>query len=65
MDFVSVFRKLLQDFKNQGIDCALIGGFALQAAGITRTTGDIDMLIAAADKVKVKTILTQGVFCSF
>ena len=57
MDFVSVFKKMLPDFKRQGIDCALIGGFALQAAGITRTTDGIDMLIAADGKEKLKTII--------
>lgn len=59
MDFVSVFKKMLRDFQQQKIDCALIGGFALQSAGITRTTGDIDMLIAASEKDKVKSIIMQ------
>jgi predicted nucleotidyltransferase len=59
MDFVLVFKRLLRDFRLHKVDCALIGGFALQAAGIARTTGDIDMLISAQDKEKAKSILLK------
>ncbi|MBF0388037.1 MAG: hypothetical protein HQL20_09335 [Candidatus Omnitrophica bacterium] len=42
-----------------GVRYALIGGFALHAAGYTRATGDIDMLVNFADSEKVK-----GILCS-
>lgn len=59
MDFVIVFGLLLKAFEKEGIEFALIGGFALQAVGLTRTTGDIDFLILAQDAEKVKAIMTK------
>lgn len=59
MDFVKVFNFLLSDFKQEKIDCALIGGFGLQALGITRTTGDIDLLINRQDTQKAKKIMKR------
>ena len=54
MNFESVFRILLKNFKIHHIRCALIGGFALQAAGYTRSTQDIDFLVSKEDKDKLK-----------
>lgn len=59
MDFISVFNFLLETFQCKNIDFALIGGFALQSVGITRTTGDIDLLILSQDSKKVKDIMIK------
>lgn len=59
MDFILVFKFLLETFQREKIDFALIGGFALQAVGITRTTGDIDMLVSNENKEKIKDIMIK------
>ena len=58
MNFKAVFEYLLSQFTKQRIDFALIGGFALHAAGHSRTTQDIDLLICVEDIEKVKEILS-------
>ena len=60
MDFVGVFRFLLDSFQREGIDFLLIGGFALEAQGVSRTTLDIDMLILADKSKKIKDIMAKG-----
>lgn len=60
MDFILVFKYLLENFQREKIDFVLIGGFALQAAGITRTTRDIDLLILSEDKEKIKSIMLKA-----
>lgn len=57
MDFKNVFKFIIEKFNAQKIDFALIGGFALQAVGLTRTTRDIDMLIVAQDSSTIKDIM--------
>ena len=59
MDFLGVFRFLLDNFQREGIDFALIGGFALEAQGVVRTTLDIDMLIMSEENTKIKDIMIQ------
>jgi len=59
MDFVSVFKFIIETFNREKIDFAIIGGFALQFAGITRTTRDIDLLILSEDSKKVKDIMVK------
>ena len=57
MDFESVFRLLLENFKKYRINAALIGGFALHVGGYSRATEDIDFLVAREDMPKVKKLL--------
>lgn len=57
MNFNNVLHFICTSFKEKNIDCALIGGFALQFAGITRTTQDIDLLIVQKDKEPVKGLM--------
>ena len=57
MDFGLVFKTILEKFSAQKIQHALIGGFALHAAGYQRATNDIDFLIAEEDASKAKQIL--------
>ena len=52
-----VFKFLIEKFNEEKIDFAIIGGFALQFSGITRTTRDIDLLILSKDSKKVKEII--------
>jgi predicted nucleotidyltransferase len=61
MEFLAVMEFLIRAFQRENIDFAVIGGLALQAAGVTRTTCDIDVLILREDKEKVKeTMFRQG-----
>jgi hypothetical protein len=58
MYFISIFKFLLENLEREKIDFALIGGFALQASGIPRTTFDIDLLILSENSSKIKDIMT-------
>lgn len=61
MDFEAVSKLLFTQFKSQNIRFALIGGFALHLAGITRATKDMDFLVRKEDMPKVKELmLTHG-----
>lgn len=62
MDFDLVFKNILESFQKEKVNFAIIGGFALQASGMTnRVTQDIDMLVLIDDQNKVKKImLSQG-----
>ncbi len=57
MEFKTVLKTLIERFNEQGIDFALIGAFAMSAAGITRTTEDLDFLIPEVDAIKVSNIM--------
>lgn len=57
MDFAKVLTFLLENFKKYGIRYALMGGFALAAAGYSRATRDIDILILKEDMPKAKKLL--------
>jgi hypothetical protein len=57
LDLSGLIRALSEKFSVAGIRYALIGGFALHAAGYTRATGDIDMLVHTDDAGKIKEIL--------
>ncbi len=57
MDFDGFLKLIVQKFGKTHIRYALIGGFALHAAGYTRSTGDIDFLIHTDDVQKAKDIL--------
>jgi len=59
MDFELVFKFLIDTFERENIDFALMGGFALQASGLTRTTRDIDLVILSENSSKIKDILLK------
>lgn len=44
-------------FAEEQIEFALMGGLALQTAGIVRTTRDIDLIVLSENAVKIKSIL--------
>lgn len=57
MDFEAVFRLLIENFEKAKVNFALIGGFALHVAGVSRATEDIDFLVEKDDMPKVKKIM--------
>ncbi|MDT8286801.1 MAG: nucleotidyl transferase AbiEii/AbiGii toxin family protein [Elusimicrobiales bacterium] len=54
MDLKHALQELVEGFDANGIDAALIGGFALGALGMPRATMDIDFLVdrAALDELE-------------
>ena len=66
MDFQKVLTLVHQEFGKHGIQYALMGGFAMGALGVARATIDIDLLILADDKVKVRAVLESlGYACAY
>ncbi len=59
MNFALIFKFLIENLTREKIDFALMGGLALQAAGITRTTRDIDLLVLSGDSPKIKEIMLK------
>lgn len=59
MDFALIFKFLVKNLTLKKIDFALVGGFALQAVGITRTTRDIDLLILNENSPTVKDLMLK------
>ncbi|MEW6087696.1 MAG: nucleotidyl transferase AbiEii/AbiGii toxin family protein [bacterium] len=59
MDFKLVLEKLLMGFKKENVRYALIGGLALGAWGVTRSTVDIDFLVLFEDMDKVDRIMNK------
>jgi len=57
MNFSGLLKVLAEKFNGEGVPYALIGGFAMHAAGLSRATGDVDLLVDAKDQEKVKAIL--------
>jgi len=57
MDFRLVLSKLLTAFEKENIRYALMGGFALGAWGVPRTTVDIDFLVHREDMEKVDAVM--------
>lgn len=50
MDFPGTFRSILEKFKEDQIDYALIGGLALSFWGYPRATHDLDFMVLAKKK---------------
>lgn len=59
MDFKIVIETLIKRFKAKNIDFAFIGGVAVNAAGYSRVTQDIDFLIKLEDADKAHKIMTD------
>ncbi|MFH1779141.1 MAG: nucleotidyl transferase AbiEii/AbiGii toxin family protein [Candidatus Omnitrophota bacterium] len=60
MDFKTVLKLLLDGFKKGDVRYALIGGFALAALGIPRSTVDLDFLVRQEDLPKVDIIMKNN-----
>jgi hypothetical protein len=53
MDLSKAIGLLALEFKARGINCALMGGYALGAYGVGRATLDLDLLVDAGDLPKL------------
>ena len=62
MDFRHVIEILVKNFAQHDIEYAFIGGFALGALGIMRSTMDIDLLVNKKDLTILDTILTAHLY---
>ena len=58
MDFERVLRVLLEAFEREKIRYSILGGFALAALGVPRTTMDVDFLVHRDDVVSLHRMLT-------
>lgn len=65
MNILETLTRIVDSFKQEGVDFALIGGLALQAQGVTRATTDVDALILVQDKDKVRNVMIQSGFRVF
>jgi len=59
MDFALIFKFLVENLTRKKIDFAVIGGFALQAVGVARTTRDIDLLILSENSPEIKDLMLK------
>ncbi|MBU2103217.1 MAG: hypothetical protein ABH865_07195 [Candidatus Omnitrophota bacterium] len=59
MDFEKVLPLIIKDFEEARVQYAVIGGFALGALGIMRSTMDLDFLINADDVGKVAKVMKR------
>ncbi len=59
MDFERVLRALLELFEREKIRYGVLGGFALGALGVPRTTMDIDFLVHRDDLERLNRFLTE------
>ena len=62
MDFKVVIAILLENFEKEHIEYAIIGGFALGALGIMRSSMDIDLLVNKHDLHRIDRILTTQLY---
>ena len=60
MNFKQTFETLVQSFEKENLPYALIGGFALEAAGVVRATMDIDLLVLSRNKDSIKSIMRRN-----
>ncbi len=60
--FEDVFRIVTEKLPDAGIDCLLIGGFAVNHYGYTRNTLDVDFMIIGAVTEIVRRIMRDGGF---
>lgn len=66
MDFKTTLEIILRDFSKAKICYGLIGGFALGALGIARSTVDLDFLVLRDDMPKVDKIMkSHGYECKY
>lgn len=58
MNFNKVLKFIIEEFAKEQIEFALIGGFALDSANVSRATVDVDLLVLAEKKSRIKQIMT-------
>jgi hypothetical protein len=59
MDFETTLKTLLAEFERRPIRYAVIGGFAMGALGVSRTTVDLDFLVHHEDVPTLHDILSR------
>lgn len=59
MDFEKVLKLLMKDFEKENINYALVGGFAMGALGIMKTTMDLDFLVEYSDLPKIGELMKK------
>ncbi|MCK5306505.1 MAG: nucleotidyltransferase [Candidatus Omnitrophica bacterium] len=59
MDFEKVLKLLMKDFEKKNINYALVGGFAMGALGIMKTTMDLDFLVEHSDLPKIRELMKK------
>lgn len=59
MDLKKAIGLLAAEFKKRGINCALMGGYALGAYGVGRATLDLDLLVDAGDLSQLEKAMTS------
>lgn len=66
MDFKIVLESILKNFTKENIRYGLIGGFALGALGVPRSTVDLDFLVNRDDMDKIDCIMKDnGYTCAY
>ena len=60
MDFKYAFEIITHHFVTDNLKYAVIGGFALESAGVVCATMDIDLLVLADDKSRIKSIMVAN-----
>lgn len=59
MDLQKAIGLLASEFKARGINCALIGGYAMGAYGVGRATLDLDLLVDAGSLPELDKAMTS------
>lgn len=57
MNIKAAFQFIIEEFSKNNIRFALIGGYALEHAGVVRATMDIDLLVLADNKNVLKQVM--------
>lgn len=66
MDFEKVLPLIIGEFEKEKVNYGLIGGFAMGAMGIMRSTMDLDFLVDGNDLEKVAKIMRKyGYNCAY
>lgn len=60
MKYQNVFKLMFAEFSKARIPFLLVGGFAVNAHRVSRSTQDIDFLIAEGNYSKARSILAEG-----
>ena len=61
-NLITILEVASRQLPAEGIDCLLVGGFAVNYHGYTRNTLDVDFMIAAEHLDAVRRIMTQAGF---
>ena len=61
-DLRTVFDVVANNLPAAGVECLLVGGFAVNHYGYTRSTLDVDLMIVAEQKERVRQVMMQAGF---